>query len=213
MQNSYISRFTEYVSILVTLLPVFIGILRIKTLSREQRVLFLFSVVVLTTELCCYVLAKFRINNFFVLHIFTPLEFILLSAVYFCKVELKPVKVLLVIIAALFIFLEAADSFLIHNLQSLDSISAASESLLLMLYSLFFFFYLLRTLEYKNPFDNPLFWYNSGVLIYFSGSFFLFIFSNYMLHVSQGYFNDMWHINDLLNVTMNILFALALWKR
>ncbi|MBC7865708.1 MAG: hypothetical protein IAF38_22225 [Bacteroidia bacterium] len=213
MQNNYISIIFEYVPITVALLLVCIGMLRFKTLTRELRVLFLFSILAFASDLCSLILGKYGINNLFVFHVFTPAEFILLSAVYYFKSEKKGVKIALIIVSILFLILAFVDSFFFELLSSVDSISSATESLVLMLYSLFFFYSLLKKLEYKNLFDNPMFWFNSGVLIYFSGNFFLFIFSNYMLGFSDVYFDRMWHIHDILNVAMNILFGLALWKR
>ena len=211
--NYNIDKVIYYASTLTVLFPVCAGFVKNKTLSKEQRVLFLFVVTAALFELLLFILGQIKINNFFIFHIFTPLEFILLSGVYYYGTVLRPVKIVLVVIVSFFLALVLTDSFFSDKLKSVDSIASASESLLLIVYSLLFFFYLLKKLEYKNLFNNPMFWFNSGVLIYFSGNFFLFIFSNYMLHVSYSYFSSMWGIHDFLNLLINILFSIALWKR
>lgn len=202
-----------YASIVVSGIPVCIGALRFKTLSARQRVLFFLVVLSCLTELLSLLLARLRINNLFVLHFFTAAEFTLISLIYCLGLESRKAKLLVLSVLALFLCFVLYDSLFIDSLDSMDSAASAAESLLLIIYSLVFFFIILRRTEYSNLFDDPMFWFNAAVLIYFSGNLFLFIFSNYILAGSDNYFNAMWVVHDVLNLGLNILFSLALWKR
>lgn len=87
--------------------------------------------------------------------------------------------------------------------------SSGTESLIIIILSLLFFKKTLGSLEYSNILNNPQFWMNSGLLIYFTGNLFLFAFGN-LIHNDSLYY--LWHIHNFIQLIYSSLLAIAFWK-
>lgn len=94
----------------------------------------------------------------------------------------------------------------------MDDIAMAIESIVFMVYALITYFNLIKTLEYENIFSNPVFWFNTAVLVYFAGSLFVFVFSNRLLAYSQKASYHLWAIHSVCNIMYNLLIATGFWK-
>ena len=55
-------------------------------------------------------------------------------------------------------------------------------------------------------------WISVGVLVYYSGNIFLFILNNYFSNRVDGNQGTLWIIHNLLNISKNLLFCIALWQ-
>jgi hypothetical protein len=58
----------------------------------------------------------------------------------------------------------------------------------------------------------PMFWISFGVLAYFGGTLFLFLFNNVLMKYQPANHQLVWILHNVLNITKNIFFAIALWK-
>jgi hypothetical protein len=113
----------------------------------------------------------------------------------------------------IFVFLGVAIFDLsINGFNSLDNISLATECILLMIYSILAFFQLVQNPVYENILSAPLFWFNTGILTYFSGNLFLFVFSNYVESHFAGLAPALWGIHSALNIIFYLLITLGFWK-
>jgi len=94
----------------------------------------------------------------------------------------------------------------------MDNISSAVESIMLMLYSLLGFYYQITRPMYSNILRTPLFWFNTAILIYFSGDLFLFIFTNYVRSHLASFSYALWDIHSFVNILFYILVSIGFWK-
>jgi hypothetical protein len=60
--------------------------------------------------------------------------------------------------------------------------------------------------------DQPAFWFNTGMFLYFSGSNMLYIFSNYILTESKHNFLVTWNTRAAFLLIMYLLFTLGFLK-
>ena len=89
------------------------------------------------------------------------------------------------------------------------SFTLTIKSLSFIVLSLYYF-YQVYTKE-KDIFKNeaPQFWYNVGILIYFSLAFFPFLLATEMM---SGLFDySLWFVHNIGNFSKNIIFAVGLW--
>jgi hypothetical protein len=84
-------------------------------------------------------------------------------------------------------------------------------SIILVIISLVLFFKILNDMRYRRIERSALFWVNIGVLIYFSSSFVLFNFSDWLIPVSVEQSIDIWMLHIFFNVVHYLTFNIALW--
>lgn len=211
MDTHFLYYYLGYISTLFSTLSFIVGLLCIKSINRYLVPIFLIVSVSFVTEIINVVYASSNINNFYIFHLFTILEFILISFFYilFFKKYLRPVFLLLPIPVFLIV---AFIDYRINGVDSMDSLSASVEALLLSMYALFSFLFVMRKLLFESLLSEPFFWINSGVLFYFSGGLLVFAFSNYFLATELSNHSALWSIPQLLNILYNILISIGFWK-
>lgn len=211
MDTHYLYYYLGYISTLFSTLSFIVGLLCIKSINRYLVPIFLIVFVSFVTDIINVVLVRSNINNHFIFHFYTVIEFILISFFYilFLKKYLSPVFLLLPIPVFLIV---AFIDYRINGLNSMDSLSASVEAILLSMYALFSFFFVMRKLLFENILSEPFFWINSGILFYFSGGLLVFAFSNYFLAFEPLNQNALWSIPQFLNIFYNILISIGFWK-
>ena len=209
--HNYFYLILMYVSLFSVVIPFTTGIIRRKYLDSVSNLFFYLVITYLILEIVSFSLANYHVNNLFVARINTVLQFILLS-VFFSR-AFHSTKISLFIKIFIFFFLGTAciDLYL-NGLKIMDNLSLTTSCILLMIYSLLTFFYLIQKPLYSNILSTPLFWFNTAVLVYFSGNLFLFLFTNYLLKKSLPLHFNLWTIHSILNIIFNSLISIGFWK-
>ena len=136
------------------------------------------------------------------------LEFVLISLLYLSIFKNKQVRAFL--IASIFLF----EFFGIYNYVSspknqFDFIPLVIECFFFTSVVLYFFYNTMRT-NYKIPlYELPSFWFSVGFLVYFSGNFFLFLFSKMMQNYAGFREQYIW-ICSSMTIIKNILLCTAI---
>lgn len=87
----------------------------------------------------------------------------------------------------------------------------AVANLVLILVPIAFFYKLLNELKVINIHRLPILWICFATLFYYSGNLFLFLARDLLAQVPESY-GLSWILHNILNVTKNVLFAVALWQ-
>lgn len=87
----------------------------------------------------------------------------------------------------------------------------AIANLVMIIVPLTFFYKLLSELKVINIHRLPILWICFATLFYYSGNLFLFLARDLLARVPESY-GLSWILHNILNVTKNILFAVALWQ-
>lgn len=70
---------------------------------------------------------------------------------------------------------------------------------------------LFEKMEIQNPWQNPDFHFVSGLFVYYSSTFFLFLLANYIFE-SNVYFYDYWLINVIATLLLRTFLIIGVWK-
>lgn len=149
-------------------------------------------------------------NNLPLLHIFVVVEFILIGWMYQLHLYKLYNRYLIPVLIVAFSIFSIINSLFIQSIYTFNTYARPIGNLLFIIFAISYYYKLLKELKIRYLERNPMFWINTGILIYFSGSLFLFIFSNYLLKQTQLN-NLFWSIHAGLNVFINVLYAIGLW--
>ena len=142
-------------------------------------------------------LAFNRINNIWLFHLFTPLEYGFLVMVFSYWQKKSLLRLVLRLSIPLFALICLVNKLFLENLVTFDSFTASLEGSALIMISVYTLFNLYR--GNSGPISkDPRFWITVAVLIYFAGSLPTFAFANIIA---------LWSIHNILNVSSNVLFT------
>lgn len=213
------------------LLPVILSAVFFKRLNKPFKILAgllyvstLIQVIsILMTTYGTTLLDKYTL---FFYHILIIIEFTLLTTIY--KIEFKdfvPAKFFSGLII-FFVLFSVTNTVLVmepfHSIPEFfrnfryiarfNSYAQLLEDFLLMSFALFYFYKLMKELKVENLEKEAFFWFNIGILIYFSSKFTLDIFSNFIKSASLSLKNVTWSVHSVANILLHLFYSLAIWR-
>ena len=168
-----------------------------------------FSFLFLALSLSALYLFKSPIYYILLLRIFLLGEFSLLCLFYSTLIDHLAVKKIWFYPILLFIIF-CSYNFLTSSATGFDFIPLAVECLFFTVIILFYFYQTMR-FNFSIPlFQVPGFWFSVGFLIYFSGTFFLFLFSKSMWQ-TPGFKIQYTLLYSTITIIKNILLCTAIF--
>jgi hypothetical protein len=163
-----------------------------------------------------YALINFLINyliiissnqNTILYESFTPIEFLFFSSFLFITIKSKAIRKLIIVLSSCFIcFLALFYALNKKDAIVIDSIPIGIETILILI---FCFYYLYEQMNDVNTifiYNKYTFWIILGIIIYLSGSFFIYVFANQFSKEISKY----WFITNILSILKNIFFTIAI---
>lgn len=141
---------------------------------------------------------------------FTVIEYLLLA--YYLYISLNNKIFKRVLISSSIIFLASAFITLYSNLflnkgqPTFDSIPVAISALILIIFCILYLFEKIQNPEIDFIYSKPSFWIVVGIMIYFSGTFFLFL---QYANLSDQEQENFWIINLICIILKNTLFSIS----
>lgn len=198
-----------------------VGWMRFRQLGPAFRYLTLYLSVVAVVE----TLAKIHlyvwtdVNNLYLLHIYTPLEFLLLSLMYrkLLHLDARQYRNFTLYIA---VMTTGIVSYSVYEL----CLSSANDPRGFQLYSKAFThgsiitcasLFVIQALRRPGLFlekDPFVLYLNSAVLLYFSGSFIIFLAINYLMRNAISDTIYFWLINVILTFVLHLVCLWGLWR-
>lgn len=189
----------------------------VKALPKEIKTLGLFLAVDLLTELSAGWLSGKGINNMPLLHFYTLLEFATLSVFY------KGVLLRWRFFQTWFwgwvsavVILLLCNSLFVEPIMGFNSNAKTLVQAVMIGYAVGHFFGSFGKSDFTKPRPFALALINSGILVYYSGSLFVFMFSKILNDPAnpssaqvQAVF---WLLNSFLFLIFQLLILVALWK-
>ncbi len=86
----------------------------------------------------------------------------------------------------------------------------ALEAIIIVTIIILWFLKMMRERVILFPYRTFEFWMCTGLLIFFSGNFLLFVFSNYVLNTELEVFMAIWKVNAILNILLYLIYCIAL---
>jgi hypothetical protein len=190
---------------LSALLPIAMGIRYYKALTLPFKVLFYFSLAAVPFEIISRILTRVYTNNMPGQHLYTALEFLTFSLVFYMCTFRRRLKLLIVINALIFLFLAVRDAT--HNIWALNELSHGYAAASMMLYSLGYLYYLFTIDDTRYMKEYPMFWICISMLIYFALNVLYFLGESILIlknsQIAWGF-----HLtHGTLNIIANCLYA------
>jgi hypothetical protein len=202
--------------ILFTYLPVLVSAvmaaIRFKSTDKPRRLLCLLIFFAFLVESISRVFWFYKTSNLFLWPIYIITEFGLLLWMYSLVLENN-----FLVKARLWIWLAflglTISRFINQSGQSIliDNLGRLIESALVIFFALAYYFKLFQELKVQTLWLDPFFWISGGLLLFFSGSFLIFIFINFILLYSQSLNDQVWIIHAFLNYLLYSIYTFALW--
>jgi hypothetical protein len=209
MSNIY----TFYVSPSTALIPLFIGVRYLKKQSVSYKFLLAFLMLSITSTILMRVFAYIYHNNVNIVKLYTIGEFPLLAGFYYR--QFNSARMRQVIAACVVMFAAISISLFIISFKDVqfDNYSASIEALFIIFFGVSFVFNSTgQTLYRKDWSYYPANWFNTGILLYFSGSLFIFLLTNYILPYNYEIYRLVWKIHATLFLFLSLLFSIGFLK-
>jgi hypothetical protein len=198
-----------YAELTSNVIPIGAGLLRGKYLGRGPIALLVYVTYSLFNELAMLSLALHGINNLWLLHICTLVEFLFMVLIFAWFTEFRFSKKAGVWIAAGYAIVWALSKFTIESFDAFDNYTSPVANFILVLIALKALHQCSQSVD-GEVWRRPFFWFSLAVLIKFAGDFSLFLFGDWFvgLNLSEGI--SVWSIHWTLNILSNIGFGLSL---
>lgn len=194
-----------YLSTLIALLPIFIGLTRKKDEIWYYAALSLVSDILIRVFRLNEMVAEKNItaNIYFFLNVF-------LIVSYFRK-HFKDRFTWLHYISGV-VFLAALVHFFFNGFYIFDGVSAAILCIIYLMYSVAALYSMLDSPEVISLWRSPFFINTLGILLFYSVLFMLFALANYFQQIEGGKqtLAKLWILNDIANIVQFLLFSRAM---
>jgi len=173
-----------------------------------QNVLLLYLIY---TQLSNFVinptLLKITGNNILGFRQFTILEYTLLTIFLLKFITTRLFRKLIYVLSITFYVICLYDG-LKSKSSSFDSLPSGYAAILLIIFSIFSLYELIRTSDQSFLYDKSKFWFTTGYVMYFAGTFFIFISAQNNFQ-NPIYFSFFQSLNDFFSIVRNILFSVG----
>lgn len=155
---------------------------------------------------------EYHINNLWLLHYYTVFEFSLIAWFFGIILEgfIQPKLILIVGIG--FGIASMLNSIYLQPLNEFNTYARSLEGVLVILMALAWYFRTLSEMKVKRLQDEPLFWVNTALLLYFSGSVLLFAFSNFLLSLNRSLNLYIWAFHGIFSALLYSFVSIGVWK-
>lgn len=176
----------------------------------QIQILILFLVAATVIAVIESVMSFKNIHNLWVSHISTLMEYALLMSMYYMwKPRMINTHIIMIAIVAFFI-LWLVSKFTFESFNFLDTYTSTLAKITEIIVSALVLFDVLQDTNVELKTDARL-WISSGVIIYSSGTLFLFALFNMMLDTSPDLIRTLWPINWILCIVFTLLLARGVW--
>ncbi len=201
-----------YMAVIVPLVitgPLFIAIYKYKYLPGPAKLFTFYLLLSGCGDLVADIVAARHLNNMPVLHIYTLLEFLLISVYYKKIFNSLAASRCINITMALFTLFHIVNSVFVQSIYSYNTYSRSLSGIIIVIYTLYYFKMTLDDTGALSRSQKIFLYINAAFLLYFGGGLFLFISSNMI--ISNHYLNTViWDIHATLVLIMYTLFTIAL---
>ena len=210
-----------FLCFVIGLIPIVILFLRKRILNFRHPVV-PFVWLTLISSLYEYIVTElFEINAAYWFQFYSLSAFI--SILYFFLKTLKFKYIFLFRLSILFFIITYLSSFMFWDTDNFlisTAINNVYLTCIVILFTLLWVKEIFENIENKSPFENEnminlweseIFYFVSGLFIYYCTTFFLFLSSNLILS-SKLYFYDYWLVNILAVILLRLLLIISVWK-
>jgi hypothetical protein len=184
---------------------------KLNQLNQPFRYLYYFLIFNLLIEVSAFIFIESKINNLPLLHLYTLGEFILASFFYrslqFKHSIFSRYFWYIIIIGSSLII---ANSLFFQSISGFNSTARTGVQMVIIAYAVIYFYNLVADEHFAQLKSKSMRLVNSAIIIYYSGSLFIFMFSQ-ISFANQDIYKLFWIFNAFLYVTYHLIIFTALW--
>lgn len=188
------------------------GLIRYKYLTGGIKWIFWFVVFGTVMQLLSRAMIPVFKTNLPGMHVYVPIKFFLFSMAYRHFLDGFLNKKVIYGIAITFISYSVINSLFFQSIYLFPNFVRAIGIFILAVYAMLWYLKTLREMKITSLRSDPVVWINTGAIIYFSGSFFIFILSNLFLEHSRVILGYSFRVSSFLGNLNYILIAIGFWK-
>ncbi len=194
--------------ILILLIGCLIGIFKYRDLNRSSKIFAVLLFTTFFTEIIAQVILRLllhRPNNFFMYHIFTPIQFSLIACAFFEELKVKFIIYLIPLMLVLAIILSS-------TIQPFDVFNSYFTNISFFFITIFTVIYFQKLLNFvtEDTFtDFPLFWISCGLMLFTISNTFVFGTFNTFFSSNNIFSSIFRYVRIFTNYILYILFIVA----
>jgi hypothetical protein len=201
MYDLYIKGFI-FIQDISYLISIILGINLLRHFDISLKLIFSLLCLGLMTDVILFIcIGIFKKHNLFIINIYTILELVLLSIFYITIIKRLFFKRLIVFLLLIYVLVALFD-FYINSVFSISHYKISSfANFLISFYAICFFIFSMNSHSEKISTKSPLFWINSGILVYYMPFIIIYLFTEYLNKTSNLFISAlMTNFNNLLTV-------------
>ena len=201
----------DYLTIYSEILPAILFLFAVKKhKDKGLWVLFFFYLYSFTNGLILYSGWNENLGapTYILIRLFTVISYTLISWFYYQNIASPLIRKIIIYTYVPFL-LYAVYDYLNSPPDTFDSIPSVTEAILVIIFSIFYLFEQIRTPRVFFIYSVDKFWIITGLLIYHTGTFFLFIFTESYIK-DPGFWENYVTINNLFLLLKNLFFSIGL---
>jgi len=201
----------SYIASAAIVIPLIIAIKQRKYLSKELKILFGYLVITFIIEVLANIWFILNRSNHFIINAFVIIEFVLFSLIFHQVFIGKNLKRIVLIATSIYILVCIYTFTLVEGFQTFNSTISTIACLLIIIWVFIYFYQLLQQLEVKKLTIVPMFWISVSCLFYFSGTLFVFLYSDVIIFQKEPkFYYHLWNIYYVLLFIFRILLGIGL---
>lgn len=186
--------------------PLIAAFMSLRFLNRELKVFFIYQAIAMIITIWQLHLAANNINNLWLIHLQTPIEFGFFMWIFSLWQENPFTRRFFRLTIPVYIILWAILVFFVEKIDEFNTFSKPTEAVVLIIAS-GYCLYLVNKEKVESLFRQPSFWISSGTLIYFTGTVIIFTVTNLLLHESVEELRAVWNVVFVMEIITNLFFA------
>ncbi|WP_438426022.1 hypothetical protein [Aquimarina macrocephali] len=201
------------ISSFIVVVPLLLSIYKFRSLSKVQVKLSYLLILVFVVEIISNILWRKKINNLPLYHFFTVIHFLLIINIYRKVLSQTYSKLFFIVLGIGFTIFAIINTIFLQGLMTFNSNATTLMGAIIIFLALSYFYALLKEVKYSALETNPMFWINSGFLIYFSSSLILFFMNNTLFKDSTEASFIVWGLHAIINIVLAIFYTVAIWVK
>lgn len=205
--------------IIISMIPILLSgcyaLFLYKRLDRNMKPFAWFLFVALTLHSISQTLWFMVVNNLWLVHIYTPLSFVMLAWFYKRLLNGFINGRIIDVVSVGFVAFSLVNTLFFQPFMTYNSNAVMMESTLLIILSLSTYLFFLNDIVKGTHKDklSSLHWINSGIFIYNSSSLLLFYFADFLnRNLPVTFIRYTWAAHSFFSIVMYICFFIGLWK-
>lgn len=193
-------------------IPAAVSLLKYRCLDTAMKAIAFYVFLGGLVQVYSSYLNGIRYNNLWVLHWYTPLEFLCIVWFYANILEGILKKTTMLVVGSGFVALSVLNSTYLQDTGTFNTYARSLEGILTIVFCLIWCYKTLTEMKILRLEQNPVFWVNTGFLLYFSGNVLLFAFSNYIISINRSLSVYIWAFHAMFSILLYFFITIGLWK-